>query len=155
MRTPAYAGAAALACRAMLRSRWSPPALLILLVMLLLGLAMWAVNPIFWIWLIATRSETQAVSLGQIGLILVGIVATALALVWILSQLQGFYARFTRQDAEVMLRMPWTKSMRDGRAAGRPTTMLDIIMVTSVGLALISFVLWFTFIYDAGAGRGG
>ena len=49
----------------------------------------------------------------------------------------------TGTDSEVRVQLPWHKSLRDSANSGRPTTVLDVVMISSVGVALLAFGIWF------------
>ncbi|MDP9345999.1 MAG: hypothetical protein M3P44_09795 [Actinomycetota bacterium] len=76
-------------------------------------------------------------------LILVGIPLLMVSVGKLLSRLNRVYAEVmgTAQTGRVTL--PWHRSMRGERDAGHRTTVLDVVMVTSVALALLAFGAWF------------
>lgn len=123
---------------------------LILLVMLACGLFMWAGNPYLWIRVVASRADTQSLSMGQAVFILLAIAITGFVMVKILAWLNGVYARAMGGSDDVTIRMPWNQSMRDGRTTGRTTSALDVVMVVSVTLALIAATIWFFFFASYG-----
>jgi hypothetical protein len=61
----------------------------------------------------------------------------------LLSSLDRVYARVTHTDASVRVRLPWHRSLRGERSSGRPTRVVDIVMVVSVSSALLLFGAWF------------
>jgi hypothetical protein len=61
----------------------------------------------------------------------------------LLSRLNRRYLRVTGTDGEVKVRLPWLRSMRGERESGIQTTVLDVILVVTVGLAGVAAALWF------------
>lgn len=118
---------------------------LIFVLMLLGGLFMWAGSPYLWLRVTAANADSQNLSMGQVLFILVAIGVTGFVMVKILAWLNSVYTRVTGGEDEVVIRMPWTQSMRDGRTTGRVTTILDVVMVISVSLALLAAAVWFFF----------
>ena len=60
------------------------------------------------------------------------------------------YAELTGSTNEVQIRAPWMRSMRDERDLHRPRTVLDVVMVLSVGTAVTLFGIWFMFFAEGG-----
>lgn len=117
----------------------------IFVLMLAGGIFMWAGSPYLWIRIAASRADSQNLSMGQVLFILLAIGITGFVMVKVLAWLNGLYTRVTGGDDEVVIRMPWTQSMRDGRTTGRVTTVLDVVMVISVCLAMLAAGIWFFF----------
>jgi hypothetical protein len=117
----------------------------ILLLMVACGLFMWAGNPYLWIRVTAARADSQNLSMGQAAFVLVAIAVTGFIMVKILAVLGGLYAKAMGGSDEITVRMPWNQSMRDGRSTGRTTTILDVVMVTSVSIAVVAAAIWFFF----------
>ncbi|MCK9247817.1 MAG: hypothetical protein M0P31_02420 [Solirubrobacteraceae bacterium] len=129
---------------------------MVFLLMLLCGLFMWAGSPYLWIRIAAARADSQNLSMGQVLFILGAIAITGVVMAKVLAMLNALYSRVTGGDAEVVIRSPWTQSMRDGRTTGRVTTILDVVMVISVSLALLAAAVWFIFFAgDTVSPRGG
>jgi len=80
--------------------------------------------------------------LGPYLVVLVGVVVSMIVIAKALSGLNRAYARATGA-ATVRVRLPWNRSLRGERVSGRPTTVLDVVMVATVGGALIVFAAWF------------
>jgi hypothetical protein len=116
----------------------------LVLSMALGSLTLWIGSPVFWLWLTSKlQSGTQA-SMGPYALMLLGIIATSVALAKGLAKLNSLYAKVTRTDAVVGIHLPWHR-MRGAEHESRirPITVLDVVMVASVVLALIIFTAWF------------
>jgi hypothetical protein len=113
------------------------------------GLAMWIANPVLWLWITSRlQSGTQA-SMGPYALLLLGVILTCVAIGKGLSSLNRYYARITGATPTIRVILPWRRSLRGGRSQKRetdgraPVSVLDVIMVLSVVLAIISFSAWY------------
>ena len=122
---------------------------LIVTAMFLGALAMWTVNPLFWLWVTARlESGSSSPSMGPYGLLLAGIVATCVALGKLVSSLNRLYARITGTTPTVRVILPVRRSLRGGRSQRRetdgrlPVSMLDFVMVATVIIAAIAFAAW-------------
>lgn len=111
---------------------------------------MWIGAPVGWIYVAAQLSDSSQVSMTQVVLIVVGIPATMFFIGKGLGRLNEKYAELTGSANEVQIRAPWMRSMRDERDLHRPRTVLDVVMVLSVGTALILFGIWFMFFAEGG-----
>jgi hypothetical protein len=118
-------------------------AVMLIAVMVVGSLLMWIGAPLFWLWLGSQLQSGSTPSFGPYLLILVGVVASMIVLGKLLSSLDRVYGRVTHTDASVRVRMPWHRSLRGERGSGRPTRVVDIVMVVSVSGALLLFGAWF------------
>src|ERR1700716_2256664 len=107
-------------------------AVLLIVVMVVVSVVMWIGAPLFWLWLGSQLQSGSTPSLGPYVLILVGVVVSMIVLGKLLSSLVRLYGRVTHTNASVRVRMPWHRSMRGERGSGRPTRVVDIVMVVSV-----------------------
>jgi hypothetical protein len=123
---------------------------LLLVLMFLGGIFMWAGNPYLWIRLTAAQADTQSLSMAQAFFILVAIAVTGFVMVKVLAWLNGLYTDARGGTNEVRIQMPWHQSMRDGREPVRTTSALDVVMVVSVSIALVSATIWFFFFASYG-----
>jgi hypothetical protein len=121
-------------------------ALFVVGVMVIAALSMWTVIPLGWIWVGSRISNTQEPSGGPYMLVFVGIVISILILSWVLSRLNRLYVRITGSNAIANVRPAWMKGMTENRVQGRNPTVMETVVVTSVGLALLGMVLWFFFL---------
>jgi hypothetical protein len=86
--------------------------------------------------------------MGPYALMLVGITLTCCAIGKGISITHRRYERITGRTPTIRIIMPWRRSLRGGRSMKRetdgrlPVNALDVIMVVSVVLAVISFTLW-------------
>lgn len=112
------------------------------------GLSMWIANPVLWLWITSRLQSTQP-SMGPYALLLLGVILTCVAIGKGLSSLNRYYARVTGSTPTVRVIVPWRRSLRGGRSQKRdtdgrlPLSVLDVIMVVSVVLAVISFSAWY------------
>jgi hypothetical protein len=122
-----------------------PVALLLVLLMAVGSVLLWIGIPIGWERVASHTVKTSQPSFGPYLLVLI---ATPLSM-WIcgkfLFRLNAVYSRVTGQTYHVRTQLPWHKSMRDAPGSGRPTTILDLVMIVSVSLALTAFGIWFFF----------
>lgn len=107
------------------------------------SVAMWLVNPIGWLYLASALAKSPEPSLGPYLMVMVGIIVTAIVLGKALGSLSRVHARLHGKPTAVHVRLPWHKSMRGERDGSQPRTVLDVVMVTSVGLALLAMAAWF------------
>ncbi len=102
-------------------------ALLVVLIMLTGSLVMWIGAPLLWLW-IGSQIEGAGASIGAaVGAAFVGAVATIVLVAGVLSKLSDVYRA-------------------NQRARGRDDpghVVLEAVLVTSAGIALVAFLLWF------------
>ena len=118
-------------------------AMVLIAVMVVGSLLMWIGAPLFWLWLGSQLQSGSTPSFGPYLLILVGVVASMIVIGKLLSTLDRIYGRVTNTNATVRVRLPWNRSLRGERGSGRPTRVVDIVMVASVSSALLLFGAWF------------
>jgi hypothetical protein len=113
------------------------------------GLAMWIANPVLWLWITSRLQSGTQPSMGPYALMLLGFILTCVAIGKGLSMLNRYYARISGSTPTIRLILPWRRSLRGGRSQKRetdgrlPVSVLDVIMVLSVVLAVISFSTWY------------
>ena len=120
-----------------------PIALLLVLMMAVGSVVLWIGIPIGWVWVASRTVDSSQPSLGPYLLVLFAVPITMWIWGRLLFRLNGLYSRLTGQTYEVRTQLPWHKSMRGERTSGRPTTVLDIVMIVSVSIALLAFGIWF------------
>jgi hypothetical protein len=117
--------------------------------MILGSLAMWIANPALWLWITAHLQRGIDPQMGPYALMLVGITLTCVVLGKGISIVHRHYERITGTTPTIRLIQPWRRSLRGGRSQKRETdgrrevNALDVIMVISVCLAVITFTTWF------------
>jgi hypothetical protein len=122
-----------------------PVALLLVLLMAVGSVFLWLVVPVGWLWIASHSTETSAPTLGPYLLVIVAIPVTMWIVGKLLYRTNHLYERVTGQEAEVRVHLPWHRSLRDSGTSGRRTTVLDVVMISSVAIALTAFGIWFFF----------
>jgi hypothetical protein len=99
--------------------------------------------PLGWIWLASQLENGPNPSLGPYVLVFIGLPISMAILGKGLAQLDRLYARVTGFDPNNRpMHMPWMKSMRGERNSGHSHTVLDIVMIISVGVVWLAFGIW-------------
>jgi hypothetical protein len=122
-----------------------PVALFLVLVMALGSVFLWLVVPVGWLYVASHITKTSAPTLGPYLLVIFAIPATMFVVGKLLFRTNSLYERVTGQPPEVRVQLPWHKSLRDSATSGRRTTVLDVVMISSVSIALLGFGIWFFF----------
>ena len=120
-----------------------PVALLLVLLMAVGSVFLWIVVPVGWLWIASHSTKTSAPTLGPYLLVIFAVPITMFIVGKLLFRTNSLYERVTGRGSHVRVQLPWHKSLRDSAASGRPTTVLDIVMISSVGVALFLFAIWF------------
>jgi len=118
----------------------------LILLMALGSIVLWIASPIGWLW-IASQMQTDSSSkgFGPYLVVLFGIAITAVAMAKALQKLNEAYSTVSGQDEPVRVIMPWHRSMRGEDEGRAPRTVLDVVMVVSVGIGMVAFGIWFFF----------
>lgn len=111
---------------------------------------LWLGIPFLWIYAASQMVETSQPTMGPYVMVLLGIPLSMVAVGKMLSKLNRVYGEVTQTTPEIRVRAPWLKSMRAERDPGRPRTILDVVMVISVGIAVFCFGVWFLFFAKGG-----
>ena len=122
-----------------------PAAIFLILLMGVGSVVLWLVIPLAWIYVVSHMVKSTQPTLGPYVPILFGVPISMFIWGKLLYRLNGAYERVTGQESEVRVQLPWHRSMRGERDAGRRTTVLEFVMVISVSLALTAFGIWFFF----------
>lgn len=120
-----------------------PLAVLLIALMAIGSVLMWLGIPFAWIYFVSQSVTSSQPTMGPYVLLLFGIPASMVAMGKLLGKLNRIYGEVTHTTPEVKVRMPWHRSMRGERDSGRPRTVLDVVMVVSVGVAMVLFGAWF------------
>jgi hypothetical protein len=114
------------------------------------SIGMWLGAPALWLWLAGRGSAVSQTAMGSLVLILIGIPVTMIGIGKLLSRVDNRYtARFGRGEA-LNERARWLHGVRgDGQAP----SMLDKIMVASIGLLFLALAVWFVFFSGGSANR--
>lgn len=111
---------------------------------------LWLGIPFIWIYGASQMVDSSQPSMGAYVAVLVGIPLSMIVVGKALSKLNAVYGNVTDTTPTVRVRTPWLRSMRGERDAGRPRTILDVVMVISVSAALALFGIWFLFFAEGG-----
>jgi hypothetical protein len=126
------------------RLLWSPVAILLVLLMAAGSIVMWVGLPLGLIWLASSLTTSSQPSLGPYLLILVGLPLGMYVIGKALGALDRMHGRITGRLDDGPRRAAWLQSMRDERGpARRRRSVLDTVMIASVGLALVAGAVWF------------
>jgi hypothetical protein len=126
-----------------LRSRWSPAAIALVLLMAAGSIVMWLGVPLGLIYAASKLADTPNPSLGPYLLVFIGLPIGMGLMGKLLGWLDRVHQRLTR-TADARRQQPsWMRSMRGERGSTRKRGVLDTVMIVSVGLALVAFGIWF------------
>lgn len=126
----------------MLRSPWSPPALMLVLLMAVGSVVMWLGVPLGLVYLASRIAGSSQPGAGPYLLVLIGLPVGMAVVGKCLAYLDRLHGRLTGRQ-EVRRRATWLRSMRAERPRSRPGGVLDQVMIVSVALALVVFGVWF------------
>jgi hypothetical protein len=116
---------------------------LIILLMAVGSILLWLGIPFGLIYLASRLSSASQPSLAIYFGLAVAIPLLMILTARALGRLDAVYARLTGAERDRHYRGAWTRSMRGERASTRRRTVLDTVMMVSVGLALVAFGIWF------------
>src|SRR3954470_21136011 len=100
---------------------------------------LWIGIPVGWLYLASQLTDSSEPSMGPYVLVLVGIPATMIAMGKVLAVLDRTYGRLTGAAQQGRLRPPGPRPLRGPRRPARGRSVLDVVMVTSVALAVACF----------------
>jgi hypothetical protein len=134
-----------------------------LIALMLLGaLALWIGDPVLWMWITSRLESGTQASMGPYGLMILGIILTAVVIGKMLTRLNRLYGEVTGTAPTVRIILPWRRSLRDARHGGAddddgrvPVSLLDVVMVVAVVIAVIALVAWFVVVQPAPPLPGG
>jgi hypothetical protein len=119
----------------------------ILIALMAVGsVAMWLGVPYFWVWLASRLADSSQPEIGSYAIVMVGIPITMVLVGKVLFGLNQLHADLTGTATATRVHAAWLRSMRDERGSTRPRTVLDVVMVWSVGIAVVLMAFWFFFI---------
>jgi hypothetical protein len=98
--------------------------------------------------------NTTQPSMGPYMLVAVGILGSVIVDAIVISRLNRAYQRVTHSEGKIRIPLPWLRSMRGERTSGRPTSVLDVIMVGTVVVAATVAAVWF-FLFAGSSLPGG
>jgi hypothetical protein len=124
-------------------SAWHPYAIALVVLMAIGSGFMWVGLPLLLVYGASQIADSSQPSMGPYLLIIFGLPAGMFAVGKGLAALDRHYGRVTGTLYEGRQRATWLRSMRAERASTRPRTVLDVVMVISVGICLIVAAIWF------------
>ena len=125
------------------RSTWSPLSILLIALMAFGSVLMWLGVPIGLIYLASRIADSPTPSMGPYLLILIGLPVGMVAVGKVLGALDRYHGRITGLDDGRPQQAAWMKSMRGERERRRRRSVLDTVMMISVGVALLLSAIWF------------
>jgi hypothetical protein len=126
-----------------LRSRWSPPAIGLVLLMALGSIVMWLGVPVGLVYAASRVAGSSSPTLGPYLLVFIGLPIGMGVMAKLLGALDRAHQRLTRTAVNRPVQAAWMRSMRGERESTRKRGVLDTVMIVSVGVALVLFGLWF------------
>jgi len=127
----------------MIRSPWSVPAILLVLLMAVGSVVMWLGVPLGLIYAASKLADSANPSVGPYLLVFIGLPIGMAIVGKLLGYLDRAHSRLTRREDDGPRRASWLKSMRAERTSTRRGGVLDTVMIVSVGLAIVVFGVWF------------
>jgi hypothetical protein len=124
-------------------STWSPLSLFLIALMAIGSVVMWIGVPVALIYAASRLADSPKPSMGPYVLILVGLPLGMMAVGKLLGALDRYHGRVTGLDDGKPEQAAWMKSMRGERERKRRRSVLDSVMMISVGVALLLFGVWF------------
>jgi hypothetical protein len=125
------------------RSTWSPLSLLLIALMAFGSVLMWIGVPVGLIYLASRVADSPTPSMGPYLIVLIGLPVGMVAVGKVLGALDRYHGRVTGLDEGKPEQAAWMKSMRGERERRRRRSVLDTVMVISVGVALVLSAVWF------------
>lgn len=126
----------------------------LIILMIFCAFMLWIGIPVGWLWIGSMVVDTTQPSMGPYMLVAVGILASVIVDAIVISRLNQAYQRVTHSEGKVRIPLPWLRSMRGERTSGRPTGVLDVIMVGTVVIAATAAGIWF-FLFAGSSLPGG
>jgi hypothetical protein len=125
------------------RSNWSPVSLLLIALMAFGSVLMWVGVPVGLVFLASRLADSPTPSMGPYLLILIGLPVGMVAVGKVVGALDRYHGRTTGLDDGRPQQAAWMKSMRGDRERKRRRSVLDTVMIVSVGVALLLSAVWF------------
>jgi hypothetical protein len=124
-------------------STWSPISLFLIALMAIGSVVMWLGVPIGLVYLASRVADSPKPSMGPYVLILVGLPVGMILVGKLLGAIDRYHGQITGLDDGKPEQAAWMKSMRGDRERKRRRSVLDSVMIISVGVALLLFGVWF------------
>jgi hypothetical protein len=107
------------------------------------SVVMWIGVPVGLIYLASRLADSPRPSMGPYLLIIVGLPVGMMIVGKALGTLDRYHGRLTGLDDGKPQQAAWLKSMRGERDRRRRRSVLDTVMMISVGVALVAAAIWF------------
>jgi hypothetical protein len=124
-------------------STWSPVSLLLIALMAIGSVIMWIGVPVGLIYLASQLADSPKPGMGPYVLVLIGLPAGMAIVGKALGALDRVHGQYTGLDDGKPQQAAWLKSMRGERDRRRRRSVLDSVMMISVGVALVIAAIWF------------
>ena len=118
------------------RSTWSPVSLFLIATMAVGSVVMWVGVPVGLIYLASRVADSPNPSMGPYLLIIIGLPVGMTIVGKALGAIDRYHGRITGLDDGKPQQAAWMKSMRGERERKRRRSVLDTVMIVSVGVAL-------------------
>jgi hypothetical protein len=125
------------------RSTWSPLSLFLIVLMAFGSVLMWIGVPVGLIYLASRVADSPTPRMGPYLIVLIGLPVGMVAVGKVLGALDRYHGRVTGLDDGKPEQAIWMKSMRGERERRRRRSVLDAVMMISVGVALVLSAVWF------------
>jgi hypothetical protein len=110
------------------------------------SVTIWIGLPIAWLWIGSqVQGSASRPSFGAYALVIFGLPLSVVVVAKGLASLDRTYGRVTGAAPEERQQRAWLKSMRGERGTQRHYRVLDVVMMSSVSLALGVLGIWFFF----------
>jgi hypothetical protein len=107
------------------------------------SIGMWMGNPLFWLWVASMMSDVAAPTLAPIVVFLAGTALTMVPFGFGLGRLDRAHLRLRGGPKGPRTQQPWMRSMRAERTQAGTGSVLEVVMVSSVSVALVLVGAWF------------
>lgn len=109
------------------------------------SVAMWLGSPALWLYIAGRTGRVSGTSMSSIVILIGGTVVTIVLIGKLLARLDASYSdRFVFKETSSRSPARWLRSLRGGAYDEEPT-LLDRVMVPSIGLALLLVGAYFAF----------
>jgi hypothetical protein len=125
------------------RSTWSPISIALIALMAIGSVMMWIGLPVALLYIASKVADSTQPTMGPYLLIIIGLPVGMILIGKALGALDRYHGRITGLDDGRPQQAVWMKSMRGERDRRRRRSVLDTVMVVSVGVALLASAIWF------------
>ncbi len=129
--------------RSRTHSTWSPVSLFLIALMAVGSVVMWIGVPVGLIYLASRLADSPKPSMGPYLVVLIGLPVGMMIVGKALGALDRVHGQYTGLDDGRPQQAAWMKSMRGERERTRRRSVLDSVMIVSVGAALVLSAIWF------------